>query len=223
LTSCFDRLSTAPQPLLAERSPALRAGDLLSKSSVAVSKWRGESVSARKLHLPIESARMAPMDEIFQKIIDSNFSDLKGLEVDASIPVPQYMINEIIEAALQGNKNIDYCRVSIGGQNRVSVKLKTPVLPWPLDLKLKLFKSVDLARSPRIRASLENNLLLGKIGSFFKALPEGVKRYGNQVVLDIESFLSAPEQKKFLDLIKSAEINTEEGKVILDVKIRVDE
>jgi hypothetical protein len=163
------------------------------------------------------------MDKIFQKIIDDGFSDLEGLTVDASIPVPQNMINEIIDAALQGNKNIEYCRVSIGGQNRVALKLKTTMLPWPLDLKLRLFKSVDLARSPRIRASLENNLLLGKLGSFFKALPDGVKLYGNQVVLDIGSFLRTPEQKRIFDMIKSAEINTAEGKAILDVKIRVDE
>ena len=162
------------------------------------------------------------MEDIFKKLIDSNFSDLNGLTVDASVPVPQYIVNEIIEVALQGNKNIEYCRVSIGGQNRVSVKLKTTMLPWSLDLKLRLFKSVDLARSPRIRASLENNILLGKLGSFFKALPKGINLYGNQVVVDIQSFLSTPEQKKFLDLIESAEINTEEGKVILDVKIRVD-
>lgn len=161
------------------------------------------------------------MDEIFQKIIDNNFSDLKGLTVDASIPVPQNIINEIIEAALQGNKNIEYCRVSIAGQNRVAVKLKTTMLPWPLDLKLKLFKSVDLARSPRIRASLENNLLLGKLGSFFKALPEWIKLYGDQVVIDIGSFLRTPEQKRILDLIKSAEINTQDGKLILDFKVKV--
>ena len=162
------------------------------------------------------------MDQIFKKLIASNFSDLKGLTVDASVPVPQYIVNEIIEAALHGNKNIEYCQVSIGVQNRVSVKLKTTMLPWSLDLKLRLFKSVDLVRSPRIRASLENNLLLGKLGSFFKVLPKGINLYGNQVVVDIQSFLSTPEQKKSLDLIESAEINTEEDKVILDVKIRVD-
>ena len=162
------------------------------------------------------------MDEIFQRIIDNNFSDLKGLTVDASVPVPQQLINEIIEAALQGNKNIEYCQVSIGGQNRVSVKLRTTMLPWPLDLKLRLFKSVDLTRSPRIRASLENNLLLGKLGSYLKALPKGINLYGNQVVVDIESFLSTSEQIKILELIKSAEINTEDGKVILDVKIKID-
>ena len=161
------------------------------------------------------------MDKIFQRIVEDNFSDLKGLAADASIPVSGSLVNEIIAAALRGNKNIEYCQVSIGGQNRVNVKLKTTMLPWPLDLRLKLFRSVDLTRSPRIRASLENNLLLGKLGSFFKALPEGIKLYGNQVVLDIGSFL-APQEQKYLDLIKSAEITTEEGKVILDVKVRVD-
>jgi hypothetical protein len=103
------------------------------------------------------------MNEVFQNIIDNNFSDLKGLRVDASIPVPQQLINKFIEIALRGNENIAYCQVSIGEQNRVSVKLRTTLWPWPLDLKLRLFKTVDLTRSPRIRASLENNLLLEQI------------------------------------------------------------
>jgi len=162
------------------------------------------------------------MEEIFQRVIENNFSELSGLTVDASVPVPEQLVNEIIEAALQGNKNIESCQVSIGGQNKVTLKLKTTILPWPLDLRLKLFKSVDLARSPRIRASLENNLLLGKLGSFFKALPEGIKLYYSQVVVDIGAFLSTPEQRRILGLIRSAEINTEEGKLILDVHVRVD-
>jgi hypothetical protein len=164
------------------------------------------------------------MDKIFRKIIDNNFSDLKGTIVDASIPVPQYLINEIIEAPLQGNKNIEFCRVSIHGQNRVSANVKTTLLPWSINLKLKLDNSVDFASfsSPKIRAWLENNRLLGSLGSFFNALPKGVKLYGNQIVIDIASFLQTPEQKRMLDLVKFVGINTEEGKIILDVKIEVD-
>ncbi|HJR81907.1 MAG TPA: hypothetical protein VJ821_17675 [Anaerolineales bacterium] len=163
------------------------------------------------------------MDKIFQKIIGGDFSDVKGLTADVSIPVSQQLVNEVIATALKGNRNIDDCQVSIGGQNRVSVKLKTTLFPWPLDLKLKLFREIDLTRSPRIRASLENNLFLGKLGSFFNVLPEGIKLYGDQVVVDVGSFLRTPEQKRFLALIKSAQVNTEEGKVILDAKIKVDE
>jgi hypothetical protein len=162
------------------------------------------------------------VNEIFQKIIDNGFSDLDGLAVDASIPVSQHIINEIVEAALQGNQNIEYCRLSIGEQNRISVKVKTTRWPWPINLKVWIFRSVDPAPSPRIRALLENNVLLGKLGSFFKALPEGVKLYGEQIVIDVGSFLQTEQQRKFLPVVKSMEIRTENGKLIFDVQIRID-
>lgn len=164
------------------------------------------------------------MDKIFQKIIENNFSDLKGTIVQASVPVPESLINEIIQAALQGDKNIESCRVSIHQQNKINVNIKSTLLPWSLNLKLKLDHSIDFASfsSPKIRAWLENNLLLGKVGSFFNVLPEWVKLYGDQVVLDIGAFLKTAEQKQMLDLVKSVGIRTEEGRVILDGKIEVD-
>jgi hypothetical protein len=163
------------------------------------------------------------MDTIFQKIIDHHFSDLKGTTVNASVPVPEYLINEIILVALQGNKTIESCLVSIHGQNQISAKVKTTLLPWSLNLKLKVDNSVDFESfsSPKIRAWLENNILLGRLGALFNALPEGVKLYGNQVVVDIGSFLQTPEQKRMLNLVKSVEMSTQEGILILDVKIEV--
>ena len=165
------------------------------------------------------------MDKVFKKIIDNNFSDLRGTTVDASIPVPQYLINELITETLRGNKNIASVRVSVHTQNRISLDAKTNLLPWPLNLKLKLDKSVDLASysSPKIRAWMENNLLLGSLGSLFNALPEGIKLYGDQVVIDLGAFLRTPEQKRLLSLVKSVGIRTEEGKIILDAKIEVGE
>jgi hypothetical protein len=163
------------------------------------------------------------MDKIFQKMIHNNFSDLKGTTVDATIPVPQYLINELIAEVLKGNKNVASVQVSIHKQNRISSDVKTNVLPWPLNLKLKLDTSVDLAShsSPKIRAWMENNRLLGSLGSLFNALPEGIKLYGDQVVIDLGAFLSTPEQKRLLSLVKSVGIRTEEGKIILDAKIEV--
>ena len=160
--------------------------------------------------------------EIFQRIIANNFSDLAGLAIDASIPVPQQMINEIIEAALQGNQNIEYCRLSIGEQNRISVNVKTTRWLWPINFKVWVFQSVDITPAPKIRVLLENNILLGKLGAFFNALPEGVKLYGEQIVIDIGSFLQTEQQRKFLEWVKSLEIRTENGKLIFNVQIRID-
>ena len=163
------------------------------------------------------------MDTIFQKIIDNHFSDLRGTTVNASVPVPEYLINEILQAALQGNKNIESCLVSIHERNQISATVKTTLLPWSLNLKLKLDNSIDFASysSPKIRAWLENNILLGRLGSFFNALPEGIKLYGNQVVIDIGSFVKTSDQKRMLNLVKSVEMSTEEGVLILGVKIEV--
>ena len=162
------------------------------------------------------------VNRITQKIIENDFADLDGLAVDASLPMPQQMINEIIAAALQGNQNIEYFRVSIGEENRISVNVKTTRWPWPVNLKVWVFKSVDITPAPTIRVLLENNVILGKLGSFFKVLPEGVKLYGNQIVIDIMSFLKTEQQKKLLAMIKSMEIQTVKGKLIFDVQIRID-
>jgi len=164
------------------------------------------------------------MDKIFQKIINNNFSDLQGATVDASIPVPQSLINEIIDAALKGNKNISSVHASVQPQNRISVDVKTTLLPWPLNLKLKLDSSVDLASysSPKIRAWMENNRLLGSLGALFNALPPGIKLYGDQLVIDLGVFLRTPEQRRILELVKAVGIRTETGRLLLDIKAKID-
>ena len=165
------------------------------------------------------------MDKIFQRIVDNNFSELRGATVEASVPLSQSLINELLAEALRGNKSIASLRALIHPQNRVTLDVKTTLLPWPLNLKLKLDKSIDFASysSPKIRAWMENNRLLGSLGSLFNALPEGIKLYGDQVVIDLGVFLRAPEQRRLLSLVRSADVRTEEGKVILDAKIEVDE
>jgi hypothetical protein len=161
------------------------------------------------------------MDKIFSRLAEDNFTELAGLLVDASIPIPEHLVNEIIQAELRGNRNISSCQVNIRGDNRVLVDLKTPRWPWPINLKLKLFNSVELKPSPKIRAFLENNLLLGKLGSFFKGMPDWIFLYNNQIAIDLDAFMK-PDHKRLLALVKSLEIKTEENKIILNVTARVD-
>jgi hypothetical protein len=163
------------------------------------------------------------MDRVFQKLLDDNFTEIAGLTVDATIPVSERLLNESIETALQGNKDLTYGRVTIGDQNRIVLDVKTPRWPWPLKIKLRLFRSVDLAQhSPRMRAFLENHALLGRLGTLLKALPDGISIYQDQIVVDLGAFLQTPEQKRMLGLLKSVEIRTEPARIILDVKIGVD-
>lgn len=158
------------------------------------------------------------IDDIFQRILDNNFSELPGLTIDATVPVPESLINEIIQASLVGNKSISYCRIRIGSDNQVTADVKSPLLPWTVHLKMKLFSHADFTHAPKVRAFLENNLLLGKIGALLNVLPDGVRLYDNQLVVDVGTFLP-PQQREFLKLVKSMDIHTTEGTVVVDVRI----
>ena len=164
------------------------------------------------------------MDNVFKRILDNHFSDLKGTVVQAKIPVPQALINELLQAGLKGKRSISSIQIAVHPQNRVSANVKTTLLPWALNLTLKLDTSLDLGSysSPKLRAWMENNQLLGSLGAFFNALPEGIRLYGNQLVMDLAVLLGAPEQRKYLELIKSVRIQTEAGKVILDIQAAIE-
>jgi hypothetical protein len=161
------------------------------------------------------------MDKIFQRLFENNFSELPGFNVEASVPIPESLVNEMIGVTLRGNKSITYCRASIHQDNRVIADVKSPLLPWTLHLRMKLFHSIDFTDPPKLRAFLENNLLLGKLGSLFRALPKGVTLYNNQLALDVETF-TPPEHRHLLALVRSVDIQTDEGQVILKIKLAGD-
>jgi hypothetical protein len=160
------------------------------------------------------------MDAIFRRLITNNFVEPPGMRVDAVVPLSERLVNEIIAVSLRGNSNIEYCRASIHRENRVTATIKSPRWPWSLDVKLKLFREVDFSGSPKVRAFLENNVLLGRLGALFKAFPEGILLYEDQISVDIGSFLQTPEQKQYLQLVKAVEISTEVGTIIFNVKVQ---
>lgn len=159
------------------------------------------------------------MDKMMNWLMDGDPAERRGLTVDATITMSEELATELNAIALEGNPQIEYCRVHIHRDNRVTLDVKSPLWPWPVNVKLKLFSSVDLTRSPTVRAFLENHVLLGTLGSLLRALPDGIQLYKDQVSIGIESFLPLQEQRKLLSWIKAIEIRTEEGKIFFDIKV----
>ena len=162
------------------------------------------------------------MENFFQKMLDSNFSDLPGLVADISIPMPEYLVNELLAAILLGNKSITSCQAAIGIQNQVVIELKTNLWPWPVKLKLKLEEQSDWRGTPNITAWLENHVWLANAGSLFSLLPPSVSIQGKQITVDLNRLLSTPEQTRILKLIKTVVIKTDEGLLTFMIKAGVD-
>ena len=159
------------------------------------------------------------MDTLFERLSKLDDSELAGFVVNASITIPESLINEIVAAELGESKMVSYCRLSIEPKNRVDVHLKTTLWPWPLTLKLRLFRSIDLSHSFTIRAFLENHVLLAKFGSLLNALPSEIRFYRDQVSVDIEALIKESHQKRFLDLLREVNIQTDAGQVTLDLQM----
>lgn len=160
------------------------------------------------------------MDKILSRLIDGELAEPGALTVDATVAMTESLANELNAIVLEGNAQIEYVRVHIHRENRVTLDVKSPLWPWPISVKLKLFGAVDMTHSATVRAFLENHVLLGKLGALLKALPSGIKIYEDQVSINLESFLPVQEQRKLLSLIQAIEISTEEGKIFFDVKVR---
>lgn len=160
------------------------------------------------------------MDKIFQRLVVGSPAELSGLTVDARISISEELANEIIVVALQGDPHVAYCHAQIHSGNRIALDVKSSRWPWPFHVKLKLFSAVDVAHSPTIRAFLENHVLLGKLGSLFHVLPDGIHFYEDQIAVDIGAFINSGEQKMLLSLIETAEIRTEEGSLFIDIAIQ---
>lgn len=160
------------------------------------------------------------MEKILQHLIDNNFVELDGLIAHASIPVSEQLANEIIAMTLQENPQLEYCRVKIHTENRITCDVKSPRWPWPFKAKLRLFSEVDLAGSPTIRAFLENYVLLGQLGSLFNVLPQEIRIYKDQVAVDLGALLKLQDQKSLLELVDAIAISTEDGKIFIYIRIR---
>lgn len=160
------------------------------------------------------------MDKIFQRLMDGDLTEVNGFTVDAGITVSEELANEIVALIIEDTPQVESCRVKIHAENRIALDVKSSLWPWPLQVKLRLFRSVDVADSLRLRAFLENHLLLGKLGSLLKLLPDGIQFYEDQVSIDLSAFASSHEQSALLSWIKTAEISTEEGRLLVDVGIR---
>lgn len=162
------------------------------------------------------------MEEIIQRLLKDNFSELPGLTIDASIPLPEQLVNKFVQSVLQENKNVTDCYIAFHSGNNVAINLKTPLWPWPVHLKLRVESSVDFTHGARVSASLENFALLGKLGALFKAFQQGITMENDRITINLEAFLKEPVQRKWLSLIKSMEIRTEEAGITLDIKIEVE-
>ncbi len=174
-----------------------------------------------------------------QQLQAGNFSAFAGARLNLSLPFSQQMLNEALAQAREGKDGpLKEIQLEIQAANQVQVRLVIQMfgLSKSLSFDLHIEPNLGFPASPRLQLALPSaHPLLGKVleilTSSFGLLPGGIAIVERVITVDltqaIEGGAPTPEEqataRTFLSLIKRGEIQTQAGKLILNLQMEVDE
>jgi hypothetical protein len=168
----------------------------------------------------------APLSRVLEALRDSGFADLKGARVSASIPIAERLLNTLIAATLPSSGPLRSATVRPLAGNRVKANVKIARLEFlpPVGLTLKIERQPEMPDSPLVFRvlSLPGVVSLASAAlSMTTLLPAGVKLEHQRLFVDLRVLLERLGYGAVVPFLESVRVTTEEGRLILDVTMRV--
>jgi hypothetical protein len=168
----------------------------------------------------------ARVSRVLEALRASQFADLKGARVSASIPIAESLLNELIAATLP--PSIPLQRVTLhpkqGDRARVSAKLTRPEFLPPISLTLEIESQPAMPDSPLVLRVTSLPGLVALAGAALPVstmLPPGVRLERQRVLVDMRMLLDRFGYGAIVPFLDTVKVTTEEGRLILDVDVRV--
>lgn len=162
--------------------------------------------------------------EIFNRLLATQFRDISGAHFSGTIPVPERMINEAIAASLPAGGHVREVQVRPERDDRFSVKITPRSGFFPsITLKLAIERQPEFPNTPVLVLRLETmgGLLGFAGGAIGNMLPPGVRLDGDRILVDLRAMATQRGFGDFLQFVRQLRVNTEEGRVILQVDAAV--
>lgn len=156
----------------------------------------------------------------------SNFAELHGARVTATIPIAERLINELIAVALPRSAPVRDVLVHPLPGNRIAVRARlsrADFLP-PITLTAEIERQPELPDAPLVLRVLSLPGLLSIAAaatSFLATLPPGVRMDNQRVLVDLPLLLERHGFGEWVRYLEMVRITTEEGRLIADVALRV--
>ena len=166
------------------------------------------------------------LTEILGQLQSTQFRDLSGARVTATIPVSGRLVNEIVTASLPQNVPVREVHVQPLAGNAFAVRLvpKAAFLP-SLTLKLDIIQQPDLPSTPiLVLRMVTMGALFGLASAAFpiaSLLPPGIRLDGDRIMVDLAALTARAGAAELLPHLASLQVNTEDGRVVLHAGIAV--
>ena len=169
------------------------------------------------------------MEKLFNRYREHDFSEFKGIHLDATLPITEVVLNDVVQEFLGAhNDNVQHLRISIRDQNtlNVDVRVKLGFLAKTFNFDAIVGEQIDFQASPKLKISLSGSGLplgiLARIANkIFGVLPEGVNIVGRTIEVNLSTMLSNHGLHDILPLLKVARIETISEKLILHLRIEL--
>ena len=175
---------------------------------------------------PRSGPRSSTFGRLFASLQASGFEDLRGVDVSATVPISERLLNDVIQQSLPPSLPVRDLYVSPREGDRFDVRLRvgsSPFLP-PLKFVLRIARQPDLPSSPVLVLKLEMTALMSLAGPalrFLDALPRGVRLERDLLYVDIASLLAQRGLERYLEYVRQLELHTSNATVIASIRAGV--
>lgn len=165
---------------------------------------------------------------LLQHLLASDFADVAGARVSATIPLAEGLLNRAIALALPRDGKLRDLTVHPESDDwfTVRVKLARPEFLPRLKLRLRIERQPDLPASATIGfriASLPGLMsFAGAALSFTHGLPPGVVLDGDRLTVDLRPLLERQGYARYLRYAERLHLATRAGRFVIDLGLRLD-
>ena len=167
-----------------------------------------------------------PFSEILRHLQATQFRDVAGSSLSATVPVSERLINEVVTASVPRGAPVREVHVQPLANNAFSVRIspRAPLLP-SISLRLTIDRQPAFPEFPVLVLRLATmGGLLGLAGAALpiaRLLPPGVHLDGDRISVDLRTIAADRGLSEYLAYVSGLRVNTEAGRVVLHLDLRV--
>jgi hypothetical protein len=166
------------------------------------------------------------LSRLLEQVRAARFAALAGTRLSATIPITERLLNDLLAVSIPSSAPVRDVSVQPKPSNRlrISAKLTRAEFLPPMSLTLEIESQPTLPDSPLVLRVLSLPGLMSLAGaalSISTLLPRGIKIQERRVFVDVRILLERYGYGEVVPYVESLRVTTEEGKLVLDVQLRV--
>ena len=163
---------------------------------------------------------------ILQQLRASRLADLKGTHVSVRVPISERLLNDVLAAVIPETAPVRFVQLHPGGGNRIAVRVKLarPDFLPPITVTADIVEQPAWPDGPLVLRMLSLPGLISMAGAALPVasrLPPGVRLQDQRVLIDLPVIMEAQGLGEWAPFVESVTVQSEEGRLILDVTAKV--